>query len=77
MIFSFSVSVHAEEKKTFSIAYMGHFAPISQKTKGGGMEGILIDMMNEALGKRLGLSISHLCSDCQQKVTVCVGSATI
>ena len=59
MIFSFSVSIQAADEKTFSIAYMAHFAPISQKTKRGAMEGILVDIMNEALGKRLGLSISH------------------
>ncbi|WP_163834922.1 substrate-binding periplasmic protein [Spartinivicinus ruber] len=43
---------------TMSLAYMEHWFPISQRTKNG-MEGILIDIMNEALSNRLGISISH------------------
>ena len=59
MISGYSTSVQAADEKAFSIAYMAHFAPISQKTKHGDMEGILIDIVNEALCSRLGLAISH------------------
>lgn len=53
------ISIAAADEAPFSIAYMEHFAPISKKTKTGDMQGILIDVMDEALGKRLGMKISH------------------
>ena len=53
------VNIEAVDRQPFSIAYMEHFAPISQKTKTGDMEGILVDIMNEAISNRLGIAISH------------------
>lgn len=42
-----------------SLVYFDSFAPFSQRQSDGSMSGIFIDIMNELLGRRLGLPLRH------------------
>lgn len=41
------------------LVYFDSFAPFSQRRSDGSMEGIFIDILDELLGKRLGLTLQH------------------
>ena len=51
-------SASGEYGEELSIAYMKDGLPISFETESG-MKGLLVDIMDEALHKRLGIAISH------------------
>jgi polar amino acid transport system substrate-binding protein len=54
----FGVPRFAGAADTLRIAYTNTYPPISF-TDGGAIKGVLVDVFDELLGKRLGLSLSH------------------
>lgn len=51
--------VHASASAPLRLVYFDSFAPFSQRQDDGRMGGIFIDIMNELLGRRLGLRLQH------------------
>ena len=47
------------ENRELRIVYARNYAPFSWQGEGGKVEGILIDMLEEVLGRRMGIALSH------------------
>ena len=51
--------VEGTSGQTMDIVYFDNFPPYSWANKDGKMQGILIDVLDEAIGNRMGINITH------------------
>jgi len=52
--------IDATASAPFRMAYFETYSPLSYRDNGGALKGILVDVLEEVLGKRMGVAIQHL-----------------
>jgi polar amino acid transport system substrate-binding protein len=60
LLFFFSVFVPLATAEQVVVAYNDDWAPYSAKGTGSSAKGILVDLLQEALGNRMGMEVKHI-----------------
>lgn len=55
-----TLDLHAANNKPLRVAYFENYAPYSWLDSDGQMRGIFIDILDEVIGKRMGVTVKHI-----------------